>query len=883
MRLGRARGTALAVALGVVAVLGVQGAANGFGTDSLDENGAQRYSAPAKVKGPVEGKVHKLALKPKGPGKAVLSQQDTQPFGLLGVSWNDPAADVKDGAIEARTRSVKTGKWSAWVTLEQAEATLDGKRPGLRGATEPVWVGLSDAAEVRVGANAGGTALPAGLALNLVDPGSAGPAKKKDDLKAQPAAFAAPAVDPVPGDPVPPTPAQPPTVPGPTSTAPKPEVVSRVAWGADETLNDEGPTYLPGGTVKAVFVHHTAATAPYECSESAAIVRGLHEYHVKVQEWRDLGYNFLVDKCGTVFEGRQGGVDQPVMGAHSYGWNAESTGVSVLGDYTNAGASAAALEAVSQVAAYKLGQYDGDMSGTTTLVAGATQKNFHDTNFTAGQPYEFKTLSGHRDGFNTQCPGNALYPQLDALRNTGPAARLKVSSVNGDPVRPDSSFQTPGPVSVGFQTSTASALVRTFELLVDDKPVATATGTARTASTTLAVGSHQLQVRATATNGKVSTSLPVTVVAEVKAITFVPVAPQRLMDTREGLGVPRAKVVGGTAVSLPVAGAGGIPATGVTAVVLNVTATNPTATSFVSVFPSGTDRSGASNLNFTAGQTIPNLVVVPVVDGKVSFYNHSGTVDLVADITGYFTSSGGGATQTNYGPTRLMDTREGLGVPRAKVAGGTAVTLGIPVAGAKAVVLNVTATNPTANSFVSVYPGGGADRPAASNLNFTAGQTIPNLVIVPVVDGKVSFYNHSGTVDLIADITGYFSDSATGSTHTNLGPKRLMDTREGLGVLQAKVAGGTEVVLQVAGVDGIPETGVTAVVLNVTATNPTANSFVSVFPSGMSRPGASNLNFTAGRTIPNLVIVPVVDGKVGFYNHSGTVDLIADITGYFGK
>ncbi|WP_327263988.1 peptidoglycan recognition protein [Streptomyces sp. NBC_01232] len=883
MRLGRARGTALAAALGVVAVLGFQGAANGFGTDSLDDEGLPRYSAPGKARGPVEGKVHKLRLKNKGTGKAVLAQQDTKPFGLLGVTWSDPAAEVK-GPIEARTRNAKTGEWSKWITLEKAQANLDGKRPGMRGSTEPVWVGLSDGAEVRVGADAGTAALPAGLELALVDPGSTAAAKKSGDLKAEPAAFAAPAEDPVP-----PTPAQPPTTPGPASTAPKPEIVSRVQWGADESLNNEGPVYLPGAKIKAAFVHHTAASAPYECSESAAIVRGLHVYHVNENKWRDLGYNFLVDKCGTIFEGRQGGVDQPVQGAHAYGWNSESTSVSVLGDYTQAGASQAALDAISKVAAYKLGQYDGDMSGTTMLTAGADQKNYFGKSYTAGQSYEFKTLSGHRDGFNTQCPGHALYPQLDALRTSGPAARLKVTSVNGEAAQPGSSFQTPGPVSVGFDTSTASAQVSKFELLVDDKPVATVAGTARSASASLALGSHQVQVRATTTNGKVATSLPVTVLAEVKDIKFVPVAPKRLMDTREGLGVPQAKVAGGTSVTLQVAGGStGIPASGVTAAVLNVTATEPTQSSFVSVYPNGTARSSASNLNFTAGQTIPNLVVVPVVDGKVSFYNHSGAVHLIADITGYFTWSGEGATHTNIGPTRLMDTREGLGVPQAKVAGGTSVTLpvagveGIPATGVKAVVLNVTATNPTQSSFVSVYPSG-TTRSSASNLNFTAGQTIPNLVIVPVVDGKVSFYNHSGTVDLIADITGYFSDSTSGATHTNIGPTRLMDTREGLGVPQAKVAGGTSVTLPVAGIEGIPATGVKAVVLNVTATNPTQSSFVSVYPSGTTRSSASNLNFTAGQTIPNLVIVPVVDGKVSFYNHSGTVDLIADITGYFTK
>lgn len=177
MKLGRVRGTALAAALGVVTVLGIQGVANGIGAGDGD---VSPYSAGAREKGPVEGELHKHALKPKGKGEAVLSQQDTEPFGLLGVSWNDPEAEVK-GKIEARTRDADTGKWSKWKVLEQAESGLDGKRPGLRGATEPVWVGPSDGAEVRVGG--GDAELPAGMELALVDPGAAGAkAKKKGSL-----------------------------------------------------------------------------------------------------------------------------------------------------------------------------------------------------------------------------------------------------------------------------------------------------------------------------------------------------------------------------------------------------------------------------------------------------------------------------------------------------------------------------------------------------------------------------------------------------------------------------------------------------------------------------------------------------------------------------
>ncbi|MEV5968501.1 hypothetical protein [Streptomyces sp. NPDC051921] len=370
--------------------------------------------------------------------------------------------------------------------------------------------------------------------------------------------------------------------------------------------------------------------------------------------------------------------------------------------------------------------------------------------------------------------------------------------------------------------------------------------------------------------------------------TFRPIAPLRLMNTMAGWGVRSGKVRGGETVTLQVAGVSGIPATGVSAVVMNVTAVAPTAAGFVSVFPAGTARPATSNLNFTAGRTIPNLVVVPVsADGKVSFYNHAGSLDLLADVSGYYVDDGSGATYRPLGPVRVMNTMAGLGVAQGKVGAGRTVTLkvtgtsGIPATGVTAVVMNVTAVAPTAAGFVSVFPAL-SDRPATSNLNFTAGRTIPNLVVVPVsANGEVSFYNHSGSVDLLADVAGYFTTDGTGSAFAPIAPTRLMNTMAGLGVAQGKVGPGKTVTLQVAGVSGIPASGVTAVVMNVTAVAPTANGYVSVFPDGAPRPPTSNLNFTAGTTIPNLVVVPVVNGKASFYNHAGSVDLLADVAGYY--
>ncbi|MFJ3900260.1 hypothetical protein [Streptomyces sp. NPDC090025] len=368
--------------------------------------------------------------------------------------------------------------------------------------------------------------------------------------------------------------------------------------------------------------------------------------------------------------------------------------------------------------------------------------------------------------------------------------------------------------------------------------------------------------------------------------TFKPVTPTRIMNTIDGTGVRKGKVGPGGTVVLQVAGRGGVPATGVSAVVMNVTATAPTAASFVSVYPDGTARTSASNLNFKAGQSVPNLVVVPVVNGKVAFYNKSGSVDLLADVAGYYVTDGSGATYRPITPTRIMNTLDGTGVRKGKVGPGGTVVLpvagrgGVPATGVTAVVMNVTAVGPTAASFVSVYPDGTA-RTSASNLNFVAGQTVPNLVVVPVVNGKVAFYNKSGSVDLLADVAGYFTSDGTGSAYKPITPTRLMNTIAGQGVRQGKVGPRGTVVLPVAGQAGIPLTGVTAVVMNVTAVGPTAASFVSVYPDGTARTSASNLNFVTGQTVPNLVVVPVVNGKVSFYNHAGSVDLLADVAGYY--
>ncbi|NMM24950.1 MAG: M4 family metallopeptidase [Phycicoccus sp.] len=363
--------------------------------------------------------------------------------------------------------------------------------------------------------------------------------------------------------------------------------------------------------------------------------------------------------------------------------------------------------------------------------------------------------------------------------------------------------------------------------------------------------------------------------AETCETPFIPLNPTRVLDTRNGTGAARAKVGPGGQVTLTIPG---LPA-GTAAVALNVTATNPSAASYLTVYPAGQARPTASNLNFVTAQTIPNLVIVRVGAGnKVTFFNAAGTVDIIADLAGYYVF-GAGAEYSAVSPTRVMDTRNGTGAARAKVGPGGQVTLTVPglPAGTTAVVLNVTATNPSAASYLTVYPAGQA-RPTASNLNFVKAQTIPNLVIVRVGAGnKVTFFNAAGTVDIIADLAGYYAPGA-GVGYSAVSPTRVMDTRTGTGAARAKVGPGGQVTLTI---PGLPA-GTTAVALNVTSTNPSAGSYLTVYPAGQGRPTASNLNFVTAQTIPNLVIARVGAGnKVTFFNAAGTVDVIADIAGYY--
>ncbi|MEU6774171.1 N-acetylmuramoyl-L-alanine amidase [Streptomyces sp. NPDC046759] len=332
-----------------------------------------------------------------------------------------------------------------------------------------------------------------------------------------------------------PSPSASPTPPDPmpaatTSTVTPPTVVTRAGWGADECARESGyPTY--GSGVKVMFVHHTDTTNNYSCADSPAIVRGIYAEHLN-QGWRDLGYNFLVDKCGTIFEGRFGGMALPVVGAQTYGFNTNSMGVAAIGTYTDlsggdstastfggAAPSQAMLASIARIAAWKFGMTDVNPgTATASLPEGASDSY----GFKLGTSYSFNAISGHRNGFATDCPGNQLYNALSTIRSyaAGPVGAVSVTGMSGGATKSGTSYYTKGAATVSWTTATPSAVISGFDVLVDGKAVAHTSGSARSASISVAPGSHTVQVRATHVRGTTTLSGSVTLVGDTTAPTF---------------------------------------------------------------------------------------------------------------------------------------------------------------------------------------------------------------------------------------------------------------------------------------------------------------------------------------------------------------------------
>jgi hypothetical protein len=348
-------------------------------------------------------------------------------------------------------------------------------------------------------------------------------------------------------------------------------------------------------------------------------------------------------------------------------------------------------------------------------------------------------------------------------------------------------------------------------------------------------------------------------------------APSRVMDTRDGTGQ--------SGYSLPLTQgetrylnlSAFLPVASVSAVVLNVTVTNPSAIAgFITVYRGDEGQPATSNLNFLQGQTVANLVYSAVSDyGTVAFYNGSdGTIDVIADLSGYyrngtdFVDSPGGFTPLH--PTRLYDSRrfpdpDDSTLPPHGIA---VISMSNPQYRQQGII-NITATNATAAGWITAWPTG-TPKPASSNVNFDVGQTVANLGMVSTgIEASGRYFltlsnDSSGSVDVIVDLFGVIApDFPTKSGETALvAPTRLLDTRSAMGAPAGQIQSQGTAAVQVLGRGGVPTADVSAVVVNLTVTNAQAPAgWVTAYGSG-TRPLASNLNL-AGRTVANLAVVPV--------------------------
>jgi hypothetical protein len=366
---------------------------------------------------------------------------------------------------------------------------------------------------------------------------------------------------------------------------------------------------------------------------------------------------------------------------------------------------------------------------------------------------------------------------------------------------------------------------------------------------------------------------------------FTPMSPVRVLDTRNGTGgLAR---FGPAESQTLVLDTNGVVPDDVSSVVVNLTATNVTASTFVLAVPGGVSTpKPASNLNLTPGQTAANLVTVGVGrHSTITLFNHAGGVDLVADVVGYY-RLGDGDAFTALAPTRLADTRATSHIGAMHRFGrremqSLTVTGGAVPPDADAVEVNITVTNPSVATYVTAFPAG-TTQPLASTVNVVDGETRANLAIVKVgAGGAVTLFNYEGRTDVVVDVVGYFRAAAPARPGlVTIVPQRILDTRGNHVGPPVQFGPGTSAALSVAG--ALVPADATAVVINVTLVGPSQPTYLTLWPTGSTRPLASSLNAAEDQIVPNLVSVEIGSGgQISIYNHTGRTDVLIDVVGYY--
>lgn len=690
------------------------------------------------------------------------------PFDVAGVTFTGAAPAGM--SIELRTRT--THGWGAWlpVDVDSEDGPDRGSREARRqtAGSAAVTAAGSDGIDVRVSTRGG--VVPPDLTLSVVDGGSA----PGDAMLAPQVPADSPAVD---GS-------APATAPASLATATAsvsaPAIVSRSAWGADERLMPCQPDPLAG--FKAAVVHHTVNVNTYTSAEAPALMRSIFAFHTQSRGWCDIGYNFLVDRFGRIYEGRKGGLSGFTQGAQAGGFNQETLGVSVIGDFTSVPFPSAVRTAVARVVSWQADRSAFDPASSVTLTSAGS------TRYAAGVRVTKPRVMGHRDLSLTSCPGDAAYPQVPGIGSAA-ATQWRAGQYAGRPGR------------------------------------------------------------------------------------YTPVAARRFVDTRSGLGAPRAPLAAGGTITIRPSG---LPSD-VTAVTLNLTTTAATRITSVAVFPAGLAPRSSSVLNTGPGRTTAAAVTVGVgAGGAITLRNGGGNVHVIADLAGYYSTGSSSGLVGSF--RRVLDTRSGLGAPAQRVEPSRPLTLTVPnlPAGTRAVNLNLTVTRTQGSGYLTAYAGGSA-RPSTSNLNFVEGQNVANLATVPVGPGGTVTIHTTAPTDVVADVAGVFV-AGSGSRFTPVSPRRVLDTRYGWGTRYGSLGGGRSLAVSVAGIPG----SASGVAMSLSATGATLPTALTVYATGSPRPVTSNVNVTPGQAISGLAVSGIRSSSVSVSSTSGSVAVIGDLMGYYG-
>ena len=825
---------------------------------------SNRVSLQARADGP-------RAARGAAPGRpeVLVTRTGVPSFDLLGVTWR---AQAKPADLTVLVRTHRDSGWTRWTALDTTATPGPREARTARPGTEPLWVGDADGYQVRVDVRRG--SLPRGLRVDLVDPGSS---DADDEVGARRPMQSAQAA------------------------AGQPAIFTRAQWGADESIRGASPSY--NTTVRTGFVHHTAGANGYSLAAVPKILRAIYAYHVKGNHWSDIGYNFLVDRFGRLWEGRYGGMDRAVVGAHTGGFNVDSFAVSAIGNFDKVAAPPIMVDSIARVMAWKLGLSHRNPNGTTVL----TSQGGGTSRYPAGRQVPFNVVSGHRDAGKTSCPGTNLYAQLPTIRSLTatylgtalldprpePASAVYGSGASittvagvtsdqqwsleirevcrGTVVRTMSGTASPTvPLSASWDLrDNAGALVRPGAYTV------TLASADATAAALPWVGQVTVQAARTAPPVGAAAALP-------GRTSFVPVDPVRLYDTRVDGNLPMGP---GGRVTLPVHGVGRLPSSGIAAVALSIASSCATSATTVTAWAAGSAKSASPALNVAAGIPAAALAVTPLGgNGAVSIANAAGTTELSVHVVGYYPVADGAV----YRPVRTLRLYDSRRDPAGIVAPGRdrLVTMpalsGIPATSMTGAMLNVSTVNSSGTGTLTVQSASG-DKENAT-VAFTHGALVKTRAIAKLQDGKLKVTARTAATHVVVDLVGWWAprEVVGGRLFQPKATTRVLDTRYGIGAPRARVGGRKVVSVRVAGKGKPAPAGARAVVMNLTARDATRATFVTAWPLGTRRPDFPDLSVPAWRTTANLVVVRVgKKGRVQVTNGTGSTHLIGDVVGYY--